>query len=467
MAGLSKEEAAKRVEILCKEISEHQYKYYVLDQPTISDSEYDALFNELKELESLYPELQSPDSPTSRVGGGLLPGFRSVEHTLPVLSLTNAFSEGDLLAFDKRVKDAAERMAWDRAYPGYVMEPKIDGLSVILRYRDGVLEMGLTRGDGISGEDVTQSIRTIKSIPLRLRETVGEAPLFLEVRGEIYLPKKDFLKLNAKREAEGLPLFANPRNAAAGSLRQLDPAITASRPLKGFFYEIRVIEYDRESQSPVPETEAAGLELLKELGLPVPVYRYCREVREVLNEIKTWEEERFNLPYEIDGIVIKVNDLSLGKVLGTTTHSPRSQIAYKFPAEQVKTCVLDIVVQVGRTGALTPTAILEPVRVAGSTVSRASLHNEDIILEKDIRIGDTVILQKAGDIIPEVVSVIKEDRTGNEMPFKMPDKCPVCGSDTLRVPGESVTRCTGMACPSQLKESSSILRLKMLWILKV
>lgn len=445
MEESGREEARRRIQQLKEEIAEHQYRYYVLNQPTISDKEFDALFRELQELERKYPEFVTPDSPTQRVGGGLSSAFNSVPHIAPVLSLSNAFSEGEVKAFNRRVAD----LLGVNGDLTYVVEPKIDGLSIILRYRGGLLNLGLTRGDGLTGEDVTANVRTIKSIPLRVRSSSFGIPEFLEVRGEVYLPKEDFKKLNEEREQAGLPTFANPRNAAAGSLRQLDPKVTASRPLRALFYEIRAIE----GAAQVPATEVEALYMLKEMGFPVPEYNLCQSIEDVISNIGKWERKRHDLPYDIDGIVIKLNDLSKGRLLGATGHSPRSQVAYKFPAEQTETRVVDIVVQVGRTGVLTPTAILEPVRVAGSTVSRATLHNEDIIKEKDVRIGDVVIVQKAGDVIPEIVKVVKEKRTGAEKEFRMPQKCPACGADVVRLPGEVAYRCTGMACPAQLKES--------------
>jgi len=444
VAQIAKEEAIKRIKELRKEILEHQYRYYVLDEPIISDREFDLLYRELQSLEEKFPDLITPDSPTQRVGGGVSKGFRSVPHTSPVLSLSNAFTHGEVVAFHRRIMD----LAGLTQEPGYVLEPKIDGLSVILRYEEGVLSLGLTRGDGITGEDVTPNVRTVRSIPLHMRDTGKGMPAFLEIRGEVYLPIEDFRKLNEAREEEGLPIFANPRNAAAGSLRQLDPKVTASRPLRALFYEIREVRGGK-----APSTEVETLEMLREYGFPIPDYEFCATVSRVLERIPEWDKRRHKLSYDTDGIVIKLNDLVLGRSLGATGHSPRSQLAFKFPAEQVETKVLDIIVQVGRTGVLTPTAILVPRVVSGSTVSRATLHNEDVIREKDIRIGDTVILQKAGEVIPEIVTVVKEKRTGDEKDFRMPDKCPACGADVVRLPGEAAHRCTGMACPAKLRES--------------
>ena len=430
----------RRVQDLRRQIREHQYRYYVLDDPAISDSEYDRLYAELERLERLHPELVTPDSPTQRVGGEPSPAFRSVPHTKPVLSLSNAFTEEEVRAFDRRIRDFAGGDGPQR----YVVEPKIDGLSVILRYEAGSLALGLTRGDGNTGEDVTKNVRTVKAVPLALR---GDPPLRLEVRGEVYLPKDDFAKLNEEREAEGLPVFANPRNAAAGSLRQLDPAVTAKRSLRALFYDIREGDGLEGMRS-----EREVLEKLKELGFPIPIYKVYGSIDALVEDIPLWRSRRHELPYDTDGIVIKLDDRVLGERMGVTGHSPRSQLAFKFPAEQVETKVLDIEVTVGRTGVLTPTAVLEPVRVSGSTVSRAVLHNEDNIREKDVRIGDTVVLQKAGEVIPEIVAVLKDRRTGTEREFLWPSKCPACGADVVRLPGEAAYRCTGIACPAQIRE---------------
>lgn len=459
MRAMNEKEARERIEWLRREIREHQYRYYVLDAPTIPDSEYDKLYRELEDLERMFPSLVTPDSPTQRVGGEVSPAFRSVPHRTPVLSLSNAFTEGEVVAFVRRVYD----LSGAKGPLDFVVEPKIDGLSIVLRYERGILSLGLTRGDGLTGEDVTRNVRTVKSVPLRLRDLPGGAvPEFLEVRGEIYLAKDDFARLNEEREAEGLSSFANPRNAAAGSLRQLDPRVTAKRPLKALFYEVREIEMPGNRGMLFPEpgelgfgpaaTETGSLDLLKALGFPVPPYTKASSAEELIASISHWNEFRHTLPYDTDGIVIKLDDRELAQRLGSTGHSPRASLAYKFLPEQVETKVLDIILQVGRTGVLTPTAILEPVRVSGSTVSRATLHNEDVIREKDVRIGDTVVLQKAGDVIPEIVSVVKEKRTGREVEFRWPDKCPACGSDVVRYPGEVAYRCTGMSCPAQLRE---------------
>ncbi len=436
------DEARARAEKLRTEIREHQYRYYVLDNPSISDGEFDELFNELLKLERDFPEIVVEDSPTQRVGGQVAEGFTAVPHSSPVLSLSNAFSQEEVRAFHNRVLGFVRKGG-----PLYLLQPKIDGLSIMLRYREGSLEMGLTRGDGVVGEDVTGNIKTVGAIPLLLRKQGESLPSFLEVRGEIYLSKPDFARLNQERDEAGLPAFANPRNAAAGSIRQLDPRIAAQRRLRALFYEIRRVE-----GVGMPETETGVVSLLEALGFPVPESVSCQTIEDLLVQLSIMERSRHELPYDTDGLVIKVNDLEAGRAMGATSHSPRWQIALKFPPEQVRTKVQDIVVQVGRTGVLTPTAVLDPVRVSGSTVSRATLHNEEIIKERDIRIGDPVLLQKAGDVIPEIVSVLTQERTGEETPFHMPENCPSCGSPVVRLPGEVAVRCVSQSCPAQLKE---------------
>ncbi|MGE5578309.1 MAG: NAD-dependent DNA ligase LigA [Syntrophothermus sp.] len=429
-----------RVARLREQIRYHDYRYYVLDEPEISDAEYDRLMRELMQLEERHPELVTPDSPTQRVGGAPLEAFETVIHPVPLLSLANAYDAGELMAFDRRIKKALETEE-----VSYVAELKIDGLTVALTYQDGVLAQAATRGDGERGEDVTKNVRTIKSVPLRLKS--GE-PLNLAVRGEAYMRREDFARLNEARVAKGEPLFANPRNAAAGSLRQLDPRVTAERPLDVYLYGLL---YCRERQF---ATQWDALAFLKEQGFPVnPHSRLCEDIEAVIAYCDEWAEKREGLPHDIDGIVVKVNSLAQQEALGATGKSPRGMIAYKFPAEQVTTTVEDIVVNVGRTGAVTPLAILRPVEVAGSVVSRVGLHNEDYIREKDIRIGDTVVIQKAGDVIPEVVRVIPEQRTGKEREFAMPEHCPECGADVVRPEGEAVARCVGISCPAQLRES--------------
>lgn len=426
-----------RVEELRNEIRNHDYKYYVLDEPAISDAEYDRLMQELKELESKYPELISPDSPTQRVGGQSLDKFSPIRHRTTLLSLDNAFSSQDLLDFDRRVKKVVEK-------PSYMSEMKIDGVSIALTYVDGILQSAATRGDGQVGEDVTANVRTIKQIPLLLNEAVGQ----LVVRGEVYLPKKEFLRLNQEKEDNGERVFANPRNAAAGSLRQLNPSITAQRKLAAFFYDILYLEGEQIT------TQQQSLEFLKNLGLPVnDEARFCESIDEVLLLTSVFEEKRHSLPYEIDGIVIKLNQLGLRAALGETVKSPRWAIAYKFPAEEKESRLLAVEVNVGRTGIIAPTAILEPVQLAGTTVSRATLHNYDLVKEKDIRIGDIVLLHKAGDIIPEIIRPLSEKRSGTEIVIEPPACCPTCASPAVRLDGEVAFRCENINCPSRIKES--------------
>jgi DNA ligase (NAD+) len=440
------EDIRNKAQTLREEIERHNYLYHVLDAPEISDQAYDQLLCELVELETAYPDLRTPDSPTQRVGAEPLAIFNTVRHRVPLLSLDNAFDATELRAFDSRVK----RVLKTDEELEYTAELKIDGLTIALTYENGVFIQGATRGNGEEGEDVTANVKTIKSIPLKLSQEAGLNPVLitrLGVRGEVYIKKSDFEALNRQREQEGESLFANPRNAAAGALRQLDPKVTASRPLDAFFYDILFLE-GRE----VP-TQKEGFEILEGCRLKInPNSKLCRGIEEVIQFCEYWTEHRDELPYEIDGIVVKLNSLALQNELGFTAKAPRSKIAYKFPAQQVETQVLRIEVNVGRTGAVTPLAILEPVRVAGSTVSRATLHNEDNIRDKDIRIGDRVIIQKAGDVIPEVVKSLPEKRTGDERVFAMPTVCPECGSMVYREPGESVARCIGASCPAQLRE---------------
>ncbi|MGJ7045026.1 NAD-dependent DNA ligase LigA [Thermoanaerobacterium thermosulfurigenes] len=423
-----------RIKELRDKLNHHSYMYYVLDKPEISDYEYDMMMRELIELEEKYPQFKTPDSPTQRVGGEPLKEFEPFTHVVPMQSLANAFSEGELRDFDRRVRASVGDVE-------YVVEFKIDGLSVELIYENGFFTVGSTRGDGIIGENVTNNLKTIKSIPLRLKDDLN-----LIVRGEVFMPKASFEKLNEERELNGESLFANPRNAAAGSLRQLNPKITAKRDLDIFVFNLQRIDGIE------LKTHAEALEFLKYQGFKVsPHIKVCGNIDEVIEDINYIRDIRDSLPYETDGAVVKVNDLGKREILGSTAKDPRWAIAFKYPAERQKTKVKDIVVQVGRTGALTPTAILEPVKIAGSIVSRATLHNEDYIREKDIRIGDTVIIQKAGEIIPEVVSVVAEERDGSEKFFIMPEVCPECGAATVRLPGESVTKCTGLNCPAKLK----------------
>lgn len=430
--------ARERAEVLRREIELHNYHYYVLDEPVIPDSQYDRMVRELEKLEEQFPELVTPYSPTQRVGGRPREGFTTLRHLSPMLSLANAFSEGELRDFDRRV-----RQALPDEHVEYVVEPKIDGLAVSLYYENGYFIRGATRGDGETGEDITGNLKTIRSVPLRLRRPVPE----LEVRGEAYMSKDSFARLNEAREEAGESLFANPRNAAAGTLRQLDPRVTASRRLALFVYGLG------HSSGIAPSGHKEVLELLNELGFKVnPEYRVFEQMDELIEYCSRWQAGRFDLPYAVDGLVIKVNSLSQQERLGSTMKSPRWAIAYKFPPEQAVTRVKNIFVRVGRTGVLTPSADLEPVRLAGTTVSKATLHNEDMIREKDIRIGDRVLVQKAGDIIPEIVAVLTGERDGTEVPWSMPRECPSCRSSVVRVSGEAAVRCTNLACPAQLWE---------------
>jgi len=439
----SKEAAAKEIEKLRREINYHNYRYYVLDSPVISDQEYDRLMRRLEELEKLYPELVTPDSPTQKVGAPPREEFGTVTHSVPMLSLQNAFSEEEVIEFDRRIKRLLGTNKVD-----YVAEPKIDGLAVEVVYRDGVYVQGSTRGDGYVGEDVTENLRTIRSLPLRLIETKLPIPSLLEVRGEVYMSKKDFAELNRRREQQGEPLFANPRNAAAGSVRQLDPSVTASRKLNIFVYAVgRVegIEFSRHSEV-LDAFKSWGLRVNREIEI-------CPSIEKAIEYHRHLEARRKDLDYEIDGIVLKVDRLDLQAELGEISRSPRWAIAYKFEPEQATTVIKDIIVQVGRTGALTPVAVMEPVHVGGVEVKRATLHNQDEIDRKDVRIGDTVIIQRAGDVIPEVVAVVKEKRTGKEKKFRIPDKCPVCGAEVYKDPDEAVSRCTNISCPARIKQS--------------
>ena len=425
----------KRVEELTQIINYNNHKYYVEDNPEIDDYEYDTLMNELIDIEKNYPEYKREDSPTQRVGGVALDKFEQVVHKTPMLSLSNAFSDNDLIDFDNRIKGVVNSDV------EYVVEFKIDGLSAVITYENGVLKIGATRGDGAVGENVTKNLKTVKSIPIKINENMN-----LQVRGEVFIPKNKFEKLNKYQEENGLNLFANPRNAAAGSLRQLDSKVAAKRHLDIFVFNLEGIDEDRF------KTHSESLEFLKELGFKVSSnYKVCKNIQEVIEFINYWTDHRSELKFDIDGMVIKVNDLKQREELGNTTKSPRWAIAYKFPAEKKKTKLLDIIIQVGRTGNLTPTALLEPVQVAGSIVSRATLHNEDYIKQKDIKIKDTVIIQKAGDVIPEVVEVVKDERDGTEVEFKMPDKCPECGFETNRLEGEAAVKCMNISCPAQIR----------------
>lgn len=427
--------AQKRIEELINLINYHNEKYYNQDSPEIEDFEYDNLMKELIKLEEENPELKRNDSPSNRVGGKPLDKFEQVVHKIPMLSLSNAYSWEDLKDFDSRVREAAGSDV------EYVVEFKIDGLSVGLNYNNGIFESGATRGNGIVGENITKNLMTIKNIPLNIDEK-GE----LTVRGEVYISKKDFEEINKIQEEQDQPLYANPRNLAAGSLRQLDSKLTAKRPLDIFIFNLE------DTNSKQFKTHSESLEYLKQLGFHVsPEFKVFKTMDEIIEYIKYWTEHREDLGFGIDGMVIKVNNLAQREQMGYTAKSPRWAIAYKFPAERKETKLLDIVVEVGRTGTITPTAVLKPIRLAGTTVSRATLHNEDYINEKDIKINDTVLVQKAGDIIPQVVEVIKEKRTGEEIEFKMPEECPVCGEPTVRLEGEAAVKCINISCPAQIR----------------
>ena len=437
-------EAARRIRKLREELERHNYLYYVLDAPEISDAEYDRLFRELQKLESEHPELITPDSPTQRVGAAPATEFGSVRHRVPMLSLDNAFGHEEFLEFDRRVKRGLGLEA--DAEVDYVCELKIDGLAISLTYIDGGLVTGATRGNGVEGEDITNNIKTIKAVPLRLRPGHDYAGV-IEARGEVYLSREEFDRINAEREERDEPRFANPRNAAAGSVRQLDPRVTASRKLSIFCYALG------ETGDLSFDTHCDILHFLRDAGFPVNRnFELVRGAEAVLAFCDRWETERHKLSYDTDGVVIKVNSLDDQHTLGFVSRSPRWAIAYKYAPEQAETVINDIIVQVGRTGALTPVAVMDPVLLAGSVVSRATLHNEDEIRRKEIRIGDRVIIQKAGEVIPEVVRVITEARDGDEREFEMPTHCPVCGSEVVKPEGEAVARCSGIACPAQIKQ---------------
>jgi DNA ligase (NAD+) len=440
---MTEEEAKKRIEELRKLIEYHNYRYYVLDSPEISDAEYDALMRELIELEEKFPQFVTPDSPTQRVGAPPLEVFPTFRHRVPMLSLQNAFTEEDLIAFDKRIKRFLGMNEEEKIE--YCAELKMDGLAVSLTYENGVLTNGATRGDGFEGEDVTPNLKTIRAIPLRIN--IPNPPAIIEVRGEVIMNKRDFEELNRQRAEAGEPLFANPRNAAAGSVRQLDSSITAQRKLDIFIYGVGFCEgYEFKTQYEVLST-------LKEWGFKVnPHFRLCNGIEEAIEYCKEWTEKQRSLPYETDGTVIKVNSLLLQTELGTLARSPRWAIAFKFPAEQGVTQIEDIIVQVGRTGTLTPVAVLKPVEVGGVTISRATLHNEDEIRRLGVKVKDWVVVQRAGEVIPEVVSVVTSRRTGEEIEFEMPKRCPVCGSEVVRFPDEVAYRCINYACPAQVKE---------------
>ncbi len=430
----------KRVEKLREEIEFHNYRYYILDQPEISDAQYDRLMRELEKLEEQYPELRTPNSPTQRVGAPPLEEFEIVRHSIPMLSLANAFDETEAREFDKRVK----KFLGTSSDIEYVTEPKLDGLAVELVYERGQFVVGSTRGDGVNGENITQNLRTMKTIPLQLIRREILVPERLEVRGEVIMQLKRFRELNQKREELGEPSFANPRNAAAGSVRQLDSKITVERPLEIYCYGIG------EVRGRTFKSHWEILQTLSKWGLRInPNIQRCKHIEDVIEYYHVVNEKREKLPYEIDGIVIKVNQLDLQTRLGEISRSPRWALAFKFQPKQETTKIQDIIVQVGRTGALTPVAVMEPVKVGGVEVSRATLHNQDEIDKKDVRIGDTVVIQRAGDVIPEVVQVIESKRTGKEKKFRMPSKCPVCGAEVIKE--EAIHRCIGLDCPAQLK----------------
>ena len=433
---MDKKEIVQRIESLVDRLNKYAHEYYVLDTPSVPDAEYDKLFHELVRLEEEHPDLVLRHSPTKRVGGEPLEGFEKVEHEIPMLSLGNAFNDQDLKDFHRRVTNGLNEEV------EYICELKIDGLAIALTYEDGQFVLGSTRGDGRVGENITSNLRTVRSVPLTIPENRS-----LEVRGEAYMPHQSFIKLNELREKNGEMLFANPRNAAAGSLRQLDPRIAATRNLDLFLFGYGKWEIDNIS------THSERLMYLSTLGFKInKEWKKCRSIEEVIDYVTYWTENRRNLSYEIDGIVIKVNDLRQQEKLGFTARTPRWAIAYKFPATEAVTTIEDVELSVGRTGVVTPTAILKPVFIDGSTVGRATLHNADQIRALDIRIGDTIIIKKAGDIIPKVVRVIKEERTGDEVPYEMPTHCPACDTELVHLDDEVALRCMNPNCPAQLKE---------------
>ncbi len=440
MAAMS--DIENEVQELRRRIEYHNRKYYVDAEPEISDFDYDKLFSRLKKIEAQHPELLSPDSPTQKVGGEPIEGFEQVEHDVPMLSLDNSYNLDDLREFDKRVRKGLAKSENIE----YAAEIKIDGVSVSLLYRGGLLVRGATRGNGAVGDNITANVRTIASVPLRLNGNFAP-DVEIEVRGEVFIPRREFEKLNEMREAEGLQLFANPRNATAGSLKLLDPKTTAQRPLDVFLYWLHAPAHI------MPDTHIEAITLIREYGLKTePNTALFNNMDDLLEHIKTWETKRSELPYENDGIVIKVNSYAQQRALGMTSHHPRFAVAFKFPPEQKPTKVLSIEVQVGRTGKLTPVANLEPVLLAGTTVKRSTLHNEDEVKRLGIMVGDTVIVRKAGEIIPQVVEVLKDKRNGSETPFEFPENCPVCGTRVVRPEGEAVTRCPNPWCDAQVRE---------------
>lgn len=437
---MTRRKTADRLQALREQLRFHAHRYYTLDDPVISDGEYDALFRELLELEAQHPDLVTMDSPSHRVGGLPLPAFASVAHASPMLSLDNIFSDAELVAFDEKVR----RYLKTEAQLGYITEPKLDGLAVELVYRQGMLVVGSTRGDGVVGEDVTAQLKTVQSIPLRLRDTAEALPEELVVRGEVFMSGKGFLLLNQQRQEAGEPLFANPRNAAAGSLRQLDPKITARRPLQFFIYGVANPEVL------LVATQGEALAQLALIGFPVnPLVTVCASLPAVEAQYQRLLTIRHELDYEIDGMVVKVDSLGLQQRLGVTARAPRWAAAWKFPAVQATTVIEAVEFQVGRTGAVTPVAHLKPVDVNGVVVRRATLHNQDEIARKDLRIHDTVLIQRAGDVIPEIVKVVAEMRSGQEEPILFPNHCPECGQPLAQIPGEAVVRCVNAYCPAQ------------------
>lgn len=425
-------DSLQQIQKLREELNQHNYQYYVLDQPTISDFEYDRMLRQLEELEQAHPEWITPDSPTQRVGGKALDSFAQVTHRVPLQSLQDVFSAQELLEFHRRISQGEP--------VEYLLEPKVDGLSVALEYENGVFVRGATRGDGMVGEDVTENLRTIRSIPMVLEG----APESLIVRGEVYMPRRTFEQLNQERELRGEPLFANPRNAAAGSMRQLDPKVAAARGLDILIFNIQDVKGISFT------TDSESLDYLRGLRFKVIDYLLSSDMEEIQNSIQKLGDEREKYPFDIDGAVVKVNDLAQRTVLGETAKFPRWAAAFKYPPEQKESVVRDIVVQVGRTGVLTPKAVVDPVRLAGTTVTNATLHNQDFITEKDIRIGDTVVVQKAGEIIPEIVSVVTAKRPADTVPYQLPQQCPVCGAPVVRDEDGAHVRCTGAECPAQL-----------------
>ena len=428
--------ATTRAQELRKQLNQYSHEYYVKDQPSVEDYVYDRLYKELVDIETEFPDLITPDSPTQRVGGKVLSGFEKAPHDIPMYSLNDGFSKEDIFAFDERVRKAIGKPV------AYCCELKIDGLAISLRYENGVFVRGATRGDGTVGENITENLRTVRSVPMRLTE-----PISVEVRGECYMPKQSFVALNEEREENGQDIFANPRNAAAGSLRQLDTKIVAKRNLNTFLYTVADF-------GPMKaKTQSEAVEELSAIGFRTnPERQLCQSIDEVWAYIEEYHEKRSTLPYEIDGIVIKVNEFALQDELGFTVKAPRWAIAYKFPPEEAETVVEDIEWTIGRTGVVTPTAVMAPVRVAGTTVSRASLHNADFIQMKDIRLNDHVIIYKAGDIIPEVAQVLVEKRAADSQPYEMPTHCPICHSELVHLDEEVALRCINPKCPAQIKE---------------